>query len=195
MKCQFENARAEGYCQKIAHADKCEPVTEMALIQRQCYDSIKKLSIKHPSMTAKEIKKQTLLEETDSLLRVVNQNRRPSDPLVTLPDNAESLLGNNQKGISRNIYNIKDGLKNYKFFGSDINWHWIIATFHGLQKGFLKELILRLGLICKNIETPALFHRHVKFLPHQKKLQIRPVSDKLNHSSLFLRKMIFDTTD
>ena len=34
------------------------------------------------------------------------------------------------------------------------------------------EFILRLGLICKNIEIQALFHRHVKFLPHRKKLQL-----------------------
>ena len=116
LKCQFENARSEGYCQKISHADECEPVTEMALVQRQCYTAIKNLSIKHPSMTAKQIKDQTILEEKDSLLRVVNQNRRPSDPLINLPDNAESLLGNNQKVISRNIYNIKDGLNFYQNF-------------------------------------------------------------------------------
>ena len=110
LKCEFDSARGEGYCHKSAHVNGCEPVTEMALIQRQCYTAIKKLTIKHPTMTAQEIKGQTILDEKESLLRLVNKNRRPSDPIIELPDNAESLLGNNKKGLSRNIYNHKDGL-------------------------------------------------------------------------------------
>ena len=42
------------------------------------------------------------------------------------------------------------------------NFKWVIEN----------EFMLRLSLICKNIEIQSLFHRHVKFLPHRKKLQL-----------------------